>query len=115
MAKNDFDPNQLVKLNEDLSGLVGRIESLESKFGSHEQIADTLCETTDKASRMKSMLAKAFIDFVQHDHDAKKALKNIVDEADRDAFRLFIKKFGIAVWSIFLIIVSVLITKYFSK
>lgn len=114
-AKSDFDPNQLVKLNEDLTGLVGRIENLEEKFGTHEQIADTLCETANKATRMKAMLSESFVDLIQHNPDIKKELKKAIDEIDRNSLIVLGGKIGFGVWSILLIIITAIVTKYFVK
>ena len=57
-TKDDFDPKAITQEHQkDIGDLKKRIEELEKKFGSHELIAETLCETADKQTKMQGMIS----------------------------------------------------------
>ena len=118
MAKNnktfqDFDPNAYLKTDDyqkDIKDLGSRIKKLEDQFGSNEKIADTLCETAEKATKMQQMLADSFLKQLQHNPEVKGAVNKIIDESDRNAFQTLAKKMGVGAWSIVVFLAGVVVT-----
>lgn len=106
MSKNklqDFDLDSIVKVDKyekDLSGLEDRIAAIEKKFGNNESIAETLCDTAEKATKMKAMLAQTFVTAIKTDKDTKESLTQLVYEIDRSQLWAWIKRVGIAGWTI---------------
>lgn len=75
-----------------------------------QSLVDTLQESNTARAEMKSVLH----DLLKHP-DTIKEIENIVHDTDRNAVKIFWKKFGFATWSAILFcagaIVTVLITK----
>lgn len=117
--KNDFDVNKIVetgsKHEEEISNLKRQVKTLEDKFGNNEKIADTLCETSEKASKMQEMLTASFLKQIKSNPEIKKALKEVIDETDRDFVRAFIKKVGWAIWTLIVALVSGAIVFFLKK
>lgn len=107
--KNDFDVDDIVhadKHQQDIDGLSTRITQLENKFGTNEKIADTLCETAEKASKMQEMLGKSFLKLLQHDTDIGSEFEKIISKSDRNAFYRALKRFGSVSGAIILLLVG---------
>ncbi len=111
--QNDFDTKDLVRIvsdqNKDIQGLSSRIKALEDKFGTHECIADTLCVTVEKAAKMQSMLSEAFIKQLKSDDRIKNAVLDLVDKADRKYLVLALKRFGLWIYGLLMLVVGLLI------
>ncbi|MCK4592154.1 hypothetical protein KAT63_01795 [Candidatus Parcubacteria bacterium] len=116
MAKNDFDPDKLTtsldKHGEDIINVKKRIEQLEDKFGNNEKIADTLCETAEKATKMREMISDTFLLLIEKDLKIKGGLKNLIKETDRDVFKHNINKLFSLIFALALIVFGALINKF---
>jgi hypothetical protein len=111
-GESDFNPDSMVQEHQkDISDLKERIKALEDKFSTHEKIADTLCETAEKQTKMFDMLSVTFLKLLKNNTDIRDEFKKIIKECDRDFFHSFSSKIGIAAWSIILIIVTAIVTK----
>lgn len=91
-----------------MEDVISRIKELESKFGSNERIADTLCETAEKATKMQAMLANKFIDLLNTNVPIKEAVQQIMEKSDRNYFILSLRRFGGYVWTIAVIFLTLL-------
>jgi len=98
--EQDFDANTLVKEHgEDISELKARILELENKFGSNEKIAETLCDTSLKAVKMREMLAKTFVETIKTDAEVKAAIEQLVKNTDKHTFWGYMKIGGGILWT----------------
>ncbi len=100
-----FDANEYLKQDvhaKDMNALETRIQSLEDKLGSNEKIADTLCEASEKAVKMREMLEKNFIDLVSKNDSVRTEIKNIIKSADRDFVQSKLKQYGTWIGAVFL-------------
>lgn len=117
--KNDFNPNDLTqsvdKHGQDLADIKERLEKIESKFGTNEKIADTLCETAEKATKMKEMIRETFLNLVIYDVKIKDSMYGLVNTADRKFLSATLKRLGAIIWSIIMIVIGVLITVAITK
>lgn len=115
-TKDDFDPKAITQEHQkDIGDLKKRIEELEKKFGTHEQIADTLCITAEKQTKMKDMMGAVLIDLLQRNDSVKNEIKDIVDKTDRNAVMVFVKKVGFLGWSILLAVLGVILGYFLKK
>ena len=107
--KNDFNVDDIVhadKHQQDIDGLSTRIAALENKFGTNEKIADTLCETAEKASKMHEMLGKSFLKMLEHDSDIGTQFEKIINKSDRNAFFAFLRRFGSITGAVILLLLG---------
>jgi hypothetical protein len=117
----DFTPADIAttvnKHDEDFILVKERLNELERKFGNNEKIADTLCETAEKATKMHEMLAKTFLKLLQHDVPVKQEVSNLVNKTDRNYFYASVKRVGFLVativWSIIMIVIGAFVTHFF--
>ena len=106
-VSDDFDVNIAIEQHtESISGLVTRITALEDNFSTHEKIAETLCVTADTATKFSDMLGKVFIKQLSGDDETIKAVTKVVDKADRDQFKVWVKKIGAIIGAIILALIS---------
>jgi len=112
--KDDFDPKAITQEHgKDIEDIKARVQELENKFGTHEHIADTLCETAEKQTKMHEMIAKTFVKILQHDENVKKEIGVVIDVHDRKKFWWITGKIGFAIWSFFLAIAAFVLSKIF--
>ena len=113
---DDFNPDQMVREHgKDITDIKARLEKLESKFGSNEQIADTLCETSEKASKMQELLANSFTKLIKQNSDVQGALTDFINKADRNAVKELMKKIGFGVWTLIVAVVSGAVVFFLKK
>lgn len=116
---NDFNEQELTntigKHDEELISVKKRLDSLEEKFGNNEKIADTLCETAEKALKMDEMIRKVFLKLLKKDTDIKSEVSNLVNDLDRNCFKKNLKRFGFTVWTVIIFLLGVLITAIVNK
>jgi hypothetical protein len=121
MAKNnsnDFSADILAKSEKhetDIGELTNKIRVLEDKFGTNERIADTLCETAEKATKMQEMIAITFTKVLKTNDDVKKELKTIIDEHDRNKLWWLTGKIAVGIWSVFLVVLTYILTRVYGK
>jgi len=108
--KNDFDPYALTKQVDDhakdMASITKRLDDLEMKFGTHEQIADTLCITSEKAVKMRDMMSTTFVSLIDSDPKIKDALTQLINKTDRSWFYCYVKRIGFAGWTVIMIILG---------
>ncbi len=110
--KEDFEFKSIIKTHsEGLIDLEERIKALENKLGTHEKIAETLCETAQKQTKMQELLANTFIALLKTNDSIKAATTDLINKADRNAISKLFKKFGMTVWSILMLVIGGIITK----
>jgi len=89
----------------DLVDLKKRFKILEDKFGTNEKIADTLCQTDEKASKFSEMLEKRFVKLLQTDGSSKKQIRSMVSEQLKQNWKGFVLSVGgkiaLLIWTIF--------------
>lgn len=102
-AKSDFDPVDFTKKSDqhdqDISTIKERLDALEDRFGTNEKIAETLCDTASKATRMQDMLSETFVKLLTKDEKVKEALGKFIDNSDRGYLFAFVKRIGFLAWS----------------
>lgn len=114
----DFNPDDMVQVSQyekDIEEVKKRIKNLEDKFGTHEDIADTLCITAEKQVKMQEMITNTFVKVLKTNEDVKNGIKFIIDGHDRNRLWWLSGKIGVGVWSIFLIVLTFILTKVFGK
>lgn len=108
--KNDFDTNKLVetsgKHNEEISDLKKRVRVIEDKFGDNEKIANTIYLTADSQVKMQEMLELSFVKQLQNSPKIKEVIDTLINESDRKAASVIIKKVGIGIWTIIVAVIS---------
>ncbi|MGH7202860.1 MAG: hypothetical protein ACREHC_00255 [Candidatus Levyibacteriota bacterium] len=107
--QNDFSADILAKSEKhetDIGELSTRVKALEDKFSTNEKIADTLCETAEKATKMQNMLSGSFIKLIQNDVHVKEAIQKQIRVSDKNAFQSWMKKFGGIVLAIIIYILG---------
>lgn len=91
----------------DLIDLKKRFKSLEDKFGTNEKIADTLCQTDERASKFSEMLEKRFVKLLQADGKSKNQIRSIISEQLKQNWKAFAistgGKIAFVLWTIFTI------------
>lgn len=105
----DLDLDTIVttdRHDKDFADLNKRICQLEEKFGTNEQIADTLCVTAEKAVKMREMISKTFVSLIESDQKIKEALTALINKTDRSWFFSYVKRIGFAGWTIIMIILG---------
>lgn len=116
LEKADY-VQQVGEHEKDLVSIKERLAALEEKFGSNEKIADTLCETSEKAVRMDEMLGKRFLHLLKHDVGIKGEVTSLVNGIDRSFFLASLKRVGLLVvgviYSIALLAVGAFISTIF--
>lgn len=108
----DLDLDAIVtteRYNKDIEALGKRMELLESRFGSNESIANTLCETSKTAVRMQEMLDGSFLRMLCNNEQVKDSIVKLVNPSDRNWFYSFLKMLGIASWILVFFILGVLV------
>ncbi len=88
----------------DLVDLKKKVKSLEDKFGTNEKIADTLCQTDEKATKFSEMLERRLVKMLKSDGNSKKEIKAIVSEQLKQDWKSFALstggKIAFALWTI---------------
>lgn len=111
---SDFDPGSIVRKVDDhdkgMELLSTRIKNIEDKFGSNEQIAETLCDTAKKAVKMQTMLADTFIELLKTNESVKISVTELTNKADRNATSLVLKRFGSSIIAIVYILLGSIMT-----
>ena len=106
----DFNAGQIAttvtKHDAEFIDVKKRLDSLEEKFGSNEKIADTLCETAEKATKMQEMLGKSFLKLLQHDTEIGTEFEKIIGKSDRHAFYKLLRRFGSVSGAVILLLVG---------
>lgn len=116
---SDFDPDELTKQSKQHEGYIlelhNRLQALENRFSSNEQIADTLMDCSRNAVRFREMFAEVLIAQLKTDENLRTTISDFIDSVDRKAVNKWIKRIGIAAWSVFLILITALVTAYFQQ
>jgi putative Ca2+/H+ antiporter (TMEM165/GDT1 family) len=118
---SDFNPAKIAttvtKHDEEFISVKSRLDALEAKFGNNERIADTLCETAEKASKMNEMVGKRFLHLLQNDVGIKSEIANIINKTDRNYFMATMKRVGVLVatiiWSVIMLVIGAWISSSF--
>lgn len=100
----DFDPSKIINTTDlhsaHIESLSGRIKDLESKIGTSEAFADTLCCASERAKKMHDWLAASVGKLIISDEVIKENLTKLVNQVDRRAFFVILKRFGWFAWTI---------------
>lgn len=110
LNKEDFDPLSLVapidEHTRDISNLTARVKTLEDKFGTHTQIANTLLETSNEAVKMSEMLENNFLKLIGKNEHIRTAIKELIRSEDRSFVATQVKRWGLWVAAAFLFLVT---------
>jgi hypothetical protein len=90
----------------DIAALDSRIAKLEAKFGSHEQIAETLEGTAKTAVKMKEMLETNFVELICKNDNVKSKLKAFIKETDREFIIQEYKKYALWIKGALLFVIA---------
>lgn len=116
--KSDFDPDELTKITDKHEGYIielhNRLQALENKFSTNEILADTLQECSRNAVKFREMFSDVLVAQLKTDAGLRDTLREFIDHSDRNSVRKMVKQVGIAIWSIFLIILGVALGYYFN-
>ena|SRR3990167_11259645 len=115
-STDDFNPDEIVKEHDkDIGDIKERLITLEDKLGTNERIADTLYETADKQTKMHEMIATTFVKVLKTDDKVKNELKAVIDDYDRNKLSWLTGKIGVGIWSVFLVVLTFILTKLFGN
>jgi hypothetical protein len=121
-TNNDFNAAELTQSvgrhGQDIVDVQKRLKVLENKFGDNIKIADTLCEASKQAVKMKEMIKSIISELLDKDPEIKNRVDNLVKGVDRDSVKCFYKKFGGLIFNGIIFILGstvVLLFQYFSK
>lgn len=114
---DDFVVNNIAKLTtkEDFNSLHDKVRKLEDRVLTSENIADTLCEASQKASRMQEFLATTFIKLLKSDEQTKAIILEVIETSDRNWFIKALRRVGVLAWGAFVFILGVLVKIAFDK
>ena len=120
-AKNDFNPIELSIQAHDrgISSLSDRVAALEQNLKDPKLLAKTMEDAAEESTRLKRLFSKVFCDMMRNDDDVKTSIVQKMDEIDRVYWKRFRGKSGFAAWSIFLVVLTAIMTAladhYFKK
>jgi hypothetical protein len=110
LNKEDFDPLSLVapidEHTRDISNLSARVKTLEDKFGTHTQIANTLLETSNEAVKMSEMLESSFLKLIGKNEPIRNAVKELVRTEDRIFIANQMRRWGWLLAAAFLFLIT---------
>lgn len=118
MAKkviNDFDKNSLIQTivshTENLNFVARRVDFLEQKIGNETLFAETFHEAYTKTKKVDEAVSDILIKLLKSDEEIKSSVSKIVNDLDRSYFKRLLKNIGIGVWTIFVIVITVVIDR----
>jgi BMFP domain-containing protein YqiC len=116
--RKDFDASALLQEHgKGISSLDDRVGALEKKLSNPELLAKTLEEAASDSKRLDKLFSKIFCDMMKNDTEVKTSVEDKINALDRSSVKSAIRKFGglvgFAVWSVFLIVLTALLTALF--
>ncbi|MFI6291966.1 hypothetical protein ACIBEJ_10310 [Nonomuraea sp. NPDC050790] len=88
----DFNIDELAK-STTVDELTGRVVNLEKKLDTSEQISKLICSALDESHALRTKVSEVIIQLLS-DYQNRKALKQVIDQVDRDHFTTFLKRGG---------------------
>lgn len=108
--KDDFNPQSLIKNladhARDVLDLKEKVKDFESRFGTHEKIAETLSDTSKTAIKMQEMLCDTFVKLLDTNDAIKNKISEIINKTDRNNFYVWAKSIGLGAWTIIVAVIS---------
>lgn len=96
LHKEDFNLQDLLAPidahTKDIDNLLSRVKTLEDKYGSPTQLANTLLETSKEAVKMSEMHETCFLNLLNKNESARNSIQEIVKITDRNFLMLKIKQ-----------------------
>jgi hypothetical protein len=74
--------------------------------------AEVFCKVAETQSKVKEIIMAEIRKATENDNDTKKFLKEIIKQVEKEEMWIWGKKIGFAVWTVLILIVGALITKY---
>jgi len=115
----DFDASKIAtavnKHDTDFIEVRERLDALEKRFGTNEQIAETLYEASCKQTKFEEMFAKLLVKLAGNDEGVKEAFTKVVKSVNDSSFKSFLGKFGVLILTgvtfVLGVVVTVLVTQ----
>lgn len=93
--KKDFDAGALLQEHhKGISTLEDKVSTLEQKLKNPELLAKTLEDAAEDSKRLDKLFAKIFCDMLRSDKEVAATIQEKINAMDRDATRVFWKRFG---------------------
>lgn len=97
-SQSDFNPLDLSRKSDqhdqDITDLKERLDSLEERFGTNEKIAETLCNASETAVKMQTMLKGVFLKLLHDDKQITDKMSDMIGEYDRDKLSVALNGIG---------------------
>lgn len=110
--QNDFKVDELVKSDQhqkDIGDLDKRIKAIEDKLGTNECIANSFSEAAETQVKIQNTITTFIIRQISENADVQKAITNHINKSDRAAIMVFLKRIGIAGWTLIIAIAGVVL------
>jgi hypothetical protein len=107
---SDFDPSEFLAGHEQhertISELTERTFKLEQNFATPQAVASFFQECAKDSRNLENVFAQMFCRFLDDNSDVKDAIQKRISDADRNFFFKTLKRFGLASYSLFLVILG---------
>jgi len=77
-----------------------------------DKFAEVFCKAAESQVSIKEIFTKEILKSISTDVNCKNALKEIIRQVEKEDIMIFGKKIGLAVWSIIMLVVGAIISKY---
>jgi hypothetical protein len=98
LKKDDYDA--------DIEAIKVRLDGLETRVKDRAALAGSVADAFDNDRNLDPILIKVMKNHVIHEESVKVEIKKVVDKVDRDWFKSFMKRIGIAIGAIVIALIS---------
>jgi hypothetical protein len=110
---SDFDPAELLSSHEQheskISDLTDRVSKLEKHFATPQAAAEFIEDCAKDSRNFDGVFAKMFVRFLDESTEVREAIQKRMNEADRNFFFKTFRRTWFAIYSILLIVGTVLV------
>lgn len=103
-ARNVFDTEAQSKLQEAHNAIVHP-----------DQFADVFCKAAGTQIKVKEIIRDEIKQAITYDTEARKSLKGVIKELEKEEFWIIGKRMGFAVWSLIMLALGAIITTMIGK
>lgn len=93
----DFDPNKAIR-------------NLSANLEQPDKFAEIFCKAAKKQKDIDNILKDTIKNLLQHDNETRKMIKDMLREIEKEDWKKFLKKIGMAGWSLIVAGTSAIIT-----
>ncbi len=98
----------------DVNALDERLIALEQKLSDPKQFATVFETAASDSKSLDKLFSKLFCDMMKNDPDVKAAVQVHVQQTDRDAVHSILKKWGGTMWTVFVLVVGLVLRELIS-